>query len=156
MSQNSQLLEPSLADVINRIEQADDLASQHRRHWVCSLRQIAKWLDRPLLVIPARWTSVRMPVAQLHHARVDVTAKTLVNHKSNVASALRWFGKEHDMPVRGVPLLAEWAKLRDAIDDKGRRARLYGLMRYCSGRGIQPARSTITSSPTTCATAPRP
>ena len=138
MSQNSKLLEPSFADVIKAIEQADDLSSQHRRHWICSLRQIAKWLDRPLVVIPARWTSVRMPVGQLHHARVGVTAKTLANHKSNVAAALRWFGKEHDMPVRGVPLLAEWAKLRDAIDDKGRRARLYGLMRYCSGRGIQP------------------
>jgi hypothetical protein len=71
MSQNSKLLEPSFADAISAIEQADDLSSQHRRHWVCSLGQIAKWLDRPLVVIPARWTSVRMPVAQLHHARVS-------------------------------------------------------------------------------------
>ena len=53
-------------------------------------------------------------------------------------AALRWFGKEHDVPVRGVPLSAEWAKLRDGIDDRGRRARLYGLMRYCSGRGLEP------------------
>ena len=42
-----------------------------------------------------------MPVRQLHHARVGVTAKTLANHKANVRAALRWFGKEHDMPRQG-------------------------------------------------------
>src|SRR6516162_5363719 len=51
---------------------------------VCSLRQIAKCLDRPAEVIPARWHSVRISVAQLHHARIGVTAKTLANHKANV------------------------------------------------------------------------
>ena len=83
-----------------------------------------------------------MPVAQLHHARVGVTAKTLANHRSNVRAALRWFGKEHDVPVRGVPLSAAWVKLRDGIHDQGRRARLYGLIRYCSGRGIEPGAVT--------------
>jgi hypothetical protein len=62
----------------------------------------------------------------------------LANHKSNVRAALRWFGKEQNVPVRGVPLFAEWATLRDGIEDRGQRARLYGLMRYCSGRGIAP------------------
>ncbi|WP_249152329.1 hypothetical protein [Bradyrhizobium liaoningense] len=32
-----------------------------------------------------------------------------------------------------------WATLRDGIGDRGRRARLYGLMRYCSGRSLMPA-----------------
>ncbi len=102
------------------------------------MRQIVKWLDRPAEVVAARWTSVRILVGQLHHARVSVTAKTLANHKSNVRAALRWFGKEHDVPVRGVPLSAEWATLRDKTDDRGQRARLYGLLRYCSGRGVAP------------------
>jgi hypothetical protein len=76
------------------------------------LRQIAKWLDRPSAVIPARWHSVRISVSQLHHARVGVTAKTLANHKANVRAALRWFGNEHDVPQRGVPLSAEWTKVQ--------------------------------------------
>jgi hypothetical protein len=135
----TKLLEPSFVDAAAAITQATDLSEQIRRHWSCSLRQIAKWLDRPAATVPARWTSVRLPVGQLHHARVGVTAKTLANHRSNARAALRWFGKEHDVPVRGVPLSAEWAKLRDAIQDRGRRARLYGLMRYCSGRGIEPS-----------------
>jgi integrase len=138
MTTTTTLLEPSIADVITAIEQAAELADQTRRHWVCSLRQIVKWLDRPAEVVAARWTSVRILVGQLHHARVSVTAKTLANHKSNVRAALRWFGKEHDVPVRGVPLSAEWATLRDKTDDRGQRARLYGLLRYCSGRGVAP------------------
>ena len=137
MTSTTTLLEPSFIDAVAAIEQASDLPDQTRRHWVCSLRQIAKWLDRPMDAIPARWTSVRMPVSHLHHARVGITAKTLANHRSNVRAALRWFGNEHDVPVHGVPLTVEWAKLLDRINDRGLRARLYGLMRYCSGRGIE-------------------
>jgi integrase len=132
------LLEPSFVEAITAIEQSADLSKSTKRHWVCSLRQIANWLDRPIEMVPARWTSIRMPVGQLHHARVGVTAKTVANHKSNVASALRWFGKEHHVSPRGVALSADWATLRDGIDDDGCRRRLYGLMRYCSGRGLEP------------------
>lgn len=142
MTNQGELLEPSFAQAVASIEAADDLSREHKRHWICSLRQIGKWLDRPLEMIPARWTSIRAAVGQLHHARVGVTAKTLANHKSNVTAALRWFGNEHQVPHRGVPLSSEWARLRDSITDRGRRARLYGLMRYCSGKGIEPAAVT--------------
>jgi integrase len=135
----SAILEPSFVEAIAAIADAADLSASIKRHWVCSLRQIAKWLDRPLEVVPARWTAIRLPVGQLHHARLGVTAKTVANHKSNVAAALRWFGKEHNVPSRGLALLAEWAVLRDGIGDRGRRARLHGLMRYCSGRSLMPA-----------------
>src|SRR6266436_9775826 len=132
-------LEPTFSVAMTAIEDAADLSASMKRHWVCSLRQIAKWLDRPVEVTPARWTAIRLPVGQLHHARVGVTAKTVANHKSNVAAALRWFGKEHNVPSRGVALSAEWAVLRDGIGDRGRRARLYGLMRDCSGCTLMPA-----------------
>ena len=102
MAPTTALLEPSFLDLIAAIEQAAELSEQRRRHWVCSLRQIAKWLDRPAAVIPARWHSVRISVVQLHHARVGVTAKTLANHKSNVRAALRWLGKEHGVPQQGA------------------------------------------------------
>jgi integrase len=132
------LLEPSFVEAIAAIEQSADLSKSTKRHWVCSLRQIAKWLDRPFEMVPARWTSIRIPVGQLHHIRVGVTAKTVANHRANVAAALRWFGKEHHVSARGVALSAVWATLRDGIGDDGCRRRLYGLMRYCSGRGLEP------------------
>ena len=85
MTPSNALLEPSFIDAIAAIEQSNLLSKSVKRHWVCSLRQIGKWLDRPLEVIPARWTSIRLPVGQLHHARLDVTAKTVSNHRANVA-----------------------------------------------------------------------
>ena len=132
------LLESSFVDLIAAITQAAELSEQRRRHWVCSLQQIARWLDRPATVIPARWNAVQLSVGQLHHARVGVTAKTLANHKSNVRAALRWFGKEHDVPQRGVRLSAEWVTFCDGLE-KRIRDRLYNLVRYCSARGISPS-----------------
>jgi integrase len=139
MTQPTEPLELTFSAAMTAIEDAADLSASVKRHWVCSLRQIAKWLDRPAEVTPARWTAICLPVGQLHHARLGVTAKTVANHKSNVAAALRWFGKEYNVPSRGVALSAEWATLRDGIGDRGRRARLYGLMRYCSGRSLMPS-----------------
>jgi len=132
------LLEPSFADLIAAIAQAAELSEQRRRHWVCSLQQIARWLDRPATVIPARWNAVQLSVCQLHHVRVGVTAKTLANHKSNIRAALRWFGKEHDVPQRGVRLSPEWARFCDRLE-KRIRSRLYSLIRYCSARRIGPS-----------------
>jgi hypothetical protein len=138
MTTTTALLEPSFNDLIGAIERAAELPEQRRRHWACSLRQIARWLDRPVSVIPARWNSVQISVGHLHYARVSVTAKTMANHKSNVRAALRWFGKEHDVPQRGIRLSAEWEKFLHGIESR-MRDRLSSFMRYCSARGIEPS-----------------
>jgi integrase len=127
------LLEPSFADLIAAIEHAPKLPGERRRHWVCSLRQIARSLDRPAAVIPARWSSVQIAIGQLHHARVGIRAKTLANHKANVRAALRWFGQEHDVTQHGVRLKPEWARFCEELD-KRIGDRLYNFMRYCSAR----------------------
>lgn len=131
------LLEMSWAHAVQAID-ASDLPSEKRSHWTCSLRRIAKALDRPLETLPARWTSVRPPMSRLHSARVGLTPKTLSNHKANVKAALAWLSAEHDLPVRGTPLLPFWAALWDGISDKGLRARLYGLMRFASAQQLAP------------------
>ena len=94
-----------------RLSGEPELSEQLRRHWICSLRKVADWLDRPAAVIPARWSAVQMAVGQLHHARVGVTAKTLANHRSNARAALRWFGNEHHLPQHGVRLRPDWAEV---------------------------------------------
>ena len=147
------LVEPSFFDLIAAIEQEFDLTEQLRRHWTCSLRQIATWLDRPAALIPARWNAVQIAIGHLHHARIGVTAKTLANHKSNVRAALRWFGRDHDVPQRGMVLSAAWARLCNRIDVR-MRDRLYSLIRYCSARGIAPA--AVNDTVLDGAIAPRP
>ena len=133
------LLEPSFADVAEAIESAADLSARTRSHWLCSLRQIAKALDKPMEIIPARWTATRFAVGRLHHARVGANAKTLANHKSNVRAALLWFGNEKNVPSRGMPLKPDWHHLRQQLPDRRTRSLLSSLMRYCSARQIAPA-----------------
>src|SRR5215212_10316909 len=132
------LVEPSLEGALADIARAALLPEGIRQQWLCSIRQIAKALDRPLALLPARWTALRIPVDRLHHAQLEISAKTLANHKANLKAALRWMHGETGGPVRGAPLISHWAKLRDGIKDRGPRARLYGLMRYCSAKGILP------------------
>ena len=130
-------LEASFADVVAAIETATELAPRHRTHWVCSLRQIAKAMDKPLEIIPARWMAVRFSIGQLHPARVGSNAKTLANHKSNVRAALFWFGKATGVPLRGAPLSTEWALLWGRLPGSSR-MRMSGLLRFCSARQIPP------------------
>jgi hypothetical protein len=133
------LLEPSFADAAKAIESAADLSARTRFHWLCSLRQIHKALDKPMEIIPARWTATRFAVGRLHHARVKANAKTLANHKSNVRAALVWFGNEKNVPSRGMPLTPDWQHLRQQLPDRRARSVLSSLMRYCSARQIAPA-----------------
>jgi integrase len=138
MSDTPALIETSFADAITIISTADELPKQTRRHWTTSLRQIAKALDKPLDVIPARYSAVRADLAQLHHVPADVTAKTMQNHKSNAKSALLWLAREKGIPEHGAPLLPEWQTLRVQIRDALVRSRLSSLMRFCSANNIMP------------------
>jgi len=130
------LLEPSFADAAAAIETAADLPKRTRSHWVCSLRQVANMIGRPMENVAARWTA---PHFALHHARVAANPKTLANHKSNVRAALQWFSKKEQVPRHGMALTPEWEILRDQLPDRRTRCLLSGPMRYFSARQIAPA-----------------
>jgi integrase len=112
---------------------------QARRHWSSSLRQIAKVLDKPVQVIPARYSAVRADLVHLNHAPAGLTAKTLQNHKSNAKSALLWLAREKGVPEHGAPLTPVWQVLWSEIGDALVRSRLSSLMRFCSANKLAPA-----------------
>jgi integrase len=132
------LLEPSFADAIATIEKAEGLPQSKRTHWSCSLRKLAKALDRPPESIAARWGAVALQINLLHHTNSGVAWKTLANHKANAKAALFWFREEEGLAPRGAPLHPEWKKLRRRIKDQSHQAKLSGLIRYCSLKGIKP------------------
>jgi len=132
------LVEPSVADVLAWIPAAPGLREGRRRQYTCSLRIVAKAIGKPPELLPARMTALAQPMSRLHHAQMGVTAKTLANHKSNVRAALKRFGREENIPLRGAPLSPEWAFLRDGIVDYRTRAILSSPMRYCSAHNIRP------------------
>ena len=135
---NVELLEPSFADAIAKIELAKELPASKRTHWTCSLRSITRALDRPPESIAARWGAVALKVNLLHHADAGMEWKTLANHKSNAKAALFWFRDEEGLARRGTPLDPQWQKLRRRQKDLSRLAKLSGLFRYCSLKGITP------------------
>jgi integrase len=135
----SRPLESSFADAIAAIDEAKELPQSKRTHWCCSLRSIAKALDRPLESIAARWGAVALQVNLLHHANSGVEWKTLANHKSNAKRALAWFAGEQGLPLRGMPLKPEWQQLWRRLKDRSRLAKLSGLIRYCSLKGMSPS-----------------
>ena len=69
---NTLVLEPSFADLIRTVEQANELPEQRRRHWICSLRQIAKWRDRPVAGIPTRSSSLGFGETLLPQSAADI------------------------------------------------------------------------------------
>jgi Phage integrase family len=135
---NRTLHETSFADAINTINESNELDEQQRRHWATSLRQIAKALDRPIELIPARYSAVRAAFEQLHHVPLGLSAKTLRNHKSNAKSALLWLANERGVPRYGTRLSPEWERLQKAIDVDLVRWRIYAFARFCSANAIGP------------------
>ena len=128
------LHEPSFETAIAAIVADPDLPADVKNHWPCSLRRLATFLGRPMALVPARWSAVRIPASHLKATRLGVTQKTLANHFSNVRAALAWMHQEKRVPARGMRLSREWEVLRDKCPKFPHRTRLYSLMRYCSAR----------------------
>jgi integrase len=131
------LHEPSFEDAVAVIDKALELPEHKRRHWICSLRRMAKSLGRPMELVPARWSAVRGSLAHLHHAPLGLTAKTLANHRANAKRALLWLHQERNVPEHGAPLALAWASLKGRLDRQVR-WRLSPLMRFCSAASISP------------------
>jgi hypothetical protein len=141
MSQDRVFIETSFADAITIIVAADELSEQTRRHWTTSLRQIAKALDKPLEVIPARYSAVRADLGQLHHAPAGLTAKTLQKPQEQREErlAMAGAGKGHSR-ARGT---LDAAMGRIADQDQGSACSLEAVVLYAvllgephrSGRG---------------------
>ena len=80
MSEKAVLIEQSLADAIGMIAAADELPEHTRRHWPTSLRKIAQALDKPLEMIPARYSAIRADLIHLHHVPAGL-------HRKNAAES---------------------------------------------------------------------
>ena len=138
ISHKFELLEPSLADAILLIENDPSLEPAKRTQWLCSIRRIAKCIDRPLDMLPSRITALRHPVGRLNAARLGISQKTLANHKSNLKAALNHLSNHGVTLARGTPLSPEWCALMQRIEDPWARKRIHALFRYLSARGLQP------------------
>ena len=134
----SALNEPSLADAIVHIERWEALRLEQRSHWTCSMRFVARALDRPPSLIPARWMAVRPRLEELHPSQLGVTPKTFASYRANVRAALNLFCAEKNVSRRGTPLSGPWSSLWASIDGVPTRKQLSLFLRYLSAQGISP------------------
>jgi hypothetical protein len=132
-------IEPTLADVLVAIERDASLSQSKREAWCCSIRRIAKFLERDPSSSPARLQALRFGIARLHHAQLGVNRKTLQNHVANLKAAVRQFSSAERMSGRGVALNSAWQALYDKLTVPRLRLGLSGLLRYCSANGIEPS-----------------
>lgn len=130
--------EPSFADAIVAIEKADDLTSAQKCHWSTSLRQMRRYLDRPLSLIPASIPVIAPAVKKLHPTKLGVNPKTFANHRANVRAALLWFNRQTPSYGRKAPVASSYRLLLDQIEDRYAKEMLSPFFRFLSAKGIQP------------------
>jgi hypothetical protein len=130
-------LEPCFLDLITAIEQAKELPERTRRHWACSLRQIAKWLE------PCCGHSGSLASgADFHCATASREGRRDGQNAGEPpiecagGAALVRQGAEHPSAGR-ARLSPEWARFLQQLE-RSIRQRLHNLVRYCSARCIGP------------------
>ncbi|PVE21709.1 hypothetical protein DC522_24980 [Microvirga sp. KLBC 81] len=131
--------EPSFQDLITALTNDTTLPLPRRRQLACSVRRIAKALDRRPDEVPASWSRVRSRVEQIHPAELGWTPGTAANHQSALRAALRWFQPSIPGAQRGTRLSPAWVALWGCLTDETQKKRLSSLAKYCSDRNFRPA-----------------
>ena len=130
--------EPSFADAMGAIEKAEDLSPTQKRHWLTSLRKMARYLDRPVSLIPTRIAAIAKAVEKLHPARLEVKPKTFANHRANAKAALLWFNRQQPDSGRKAPMDPRYRSLLEQVEDPYAKDVLSPFFRFLSARGVQP------------------
>jgi hypothetical protein len=130
--------EPSFADAMAAIEKAEDLSPKQKPHWRTSLRQLARYLDRPLSLIPTRIAAIGPAVKDLHPARLGVDPKTFINHRANARAALLWFNRQQPDAGRKAPMDPRYRSLLEQVEDRFAKDVLSPFFLFLSAQGIQP------------------
>ena len=101
------------------------------------MRQIAKALDKPLELIPARYSAVRADLVQLHEVPAGLTAKTPAEPQEQRQKRPALLAREKGVPEHGAPLTPAWEALRAKID--GSLVRDRAVVASCAS--VRPTRS---------------
>jgi integrase len=129
--------EASFADAMAAIEKAEDLSLAQKRHWLTSLRQMARYLDRPPSLIPTRIAAIAEAVKKLHPATLGVNRKTFINHRANARAALLWFNRGQPDSGRKAPMDPRYRSLLEQVEDPYAKDVMSPFFRYLSGQHIQ-------------------
>ena len=132
------LIDPTIADAIERLRRMPGLDDTRRRDLVSGLAGLCRMLGRPPESVPAVPAAIRILRDGQSPMLAGVARKTLQNVMSNATAAFRTLGISDQKPSRRIARTAAWQALHDGIGDRGARNQLSRLSHYCSAEGIEP------------------
>ena len=128
---------PSLADVIERLKEAE-LDPVRRRDLVSAVVRVAALLSAPPETVAVDLPALSAALTEARGRGAAISAKTLQNLRANLAAAIVASGVKEKTSWGTAPISAHWRKLLDKVPDRGVRTGLSRLSRWCSGHGIEP------------------
>lgn len=126
----------TLADVIDRLKQRDDLGEK-RRHLISAVTCTGKLLDRQPCEISTDVPELRERLLPIHPVAAGMTTKRLSNLKSDLARALE-VTAAMPKPLPKVNRSEEWSAFLARADAPHQARALSRLSRYCTVHGIEP------------------
>lgn len=132
-------LHMNLKQVVENLAADAALPAKQKRDLLSAINTLAKWLERPLDMIPADRRQIRTVLEELNHSQLGVSKKRLQNVRSLLNQALDQ-GMVGQARKSAVPLSNAWSVLIARVPENWRRYKLTQLARYCSAKDIAPDR----------------
>ena len=130
---------PTFADLIALAKADQDLSDSRRRHVVSDLRSFVREAGRQPAAVPATVAAARELIQAMRQRPLGVVPKRWSNIRASVSFALaRYCGVPEQHWEAGRELQGPWRELRDRITDMEVRIQLSRLFRYCALHGIAP------------------
>ncbi len=129
---------PSLAEIRDKIQADNDISKTRKRDQTSAITRLCQMIGREPFLMTSDLNVVKNAFETVHPAQVGVSRKTLQTLKSNVLSAIRHITGKTSGGSGRQKLSADWQRLMDLLPNRGYRAALSRLARYCSTNGISP------------------
>ena len=133
---------PSMAEVIERIDNLSDLSSTRRRDLKSAVRSFCRLIGKEPSEVPANINWLHVRIRRIHPAAHDISKKRLANIKSDVLKALTLAGCSRSRGDWLRSPSAEWETLLNKVPDKHDRWKLSQFAQYCSALGVEPSAVT--------------
>ncbi len=131
--------QPTLADVLERIEQAPNLTPTQRRDYASAINTFARATGRDPAGLCAHPGALGQRLKVIRPAAADITPRRWGNVVSLLRAAVAASGITVTPGRYQTPLSPAWRGLHEALTTKSERDGLSRFAHFCSAAGIDPA-----------------
>ncbi len=133
---------PSMAEIMERIDNLSDLSSTRQRDLKSAIRSFCRLIGKEPSEVPANINWLHVRIRRVHPAAHDISQKRLANIKSDVLKALALAGCSRSRSDWLRPPSPQWETLLASVPDKHDRWKLSQFAQYCSALDVGPSEVT--------------